>query len=413
MTDIAQGRRSDSGRSVLESSLARFRLNLKDAIHLIASASYPYPSVRAALAEPWWVFPAEGPVGGRYLPGTTAIDAVEKYGEELALKLFGDGEGYRASIQPHSGTQANQIVFNACLGPADAVVGLRPADGGHISHTVTIGRRHKVEYYSVNEDGHLDYRVMQNVVETVRPRLVVVGGSAIPRAIDFERAARIAHRAGALLLADISHTATFVAANLHPSVLPHADFVTFNTVKNLRGPNGGVVIYREAFERQVASAVFPGTQGGMNENTVVAKVAALEETHRRGIGSYAERMIALARTMAKVFSADGIPVITGGTDSHLVLLDVGAHGRTGADVERQCETAGVLLNRNLIPGDRHGPGMTSGVRIGTACISILGYQDLDAEMLASWISAAIRERHSTSEEIPALLRSRFNPLGIV
>jgi len=211
---------------------------LSNHIHLIASACYPFPEVMRALAEPMCVFPIEGLPGERFFPGTGTMDMIEQLSEDLLHSLFSIKGGYRATIQPHSGTQANQIVFNAVLAPDDTVLSLRPHDGGHISHKVLVGRRNKAHFYGLTPESLIDYNELRRLALHLRPKLVIAGGSSYPREIDFARIAAISHEAGACLHADISHTATFVAAGVHRSVFPHADFVTFNMVKNLRGPKG-------------------------------------------------------------------------------------------------------------------------------------------------------------------------------
>lgn len=382
-------------------------------IHLIASACYPFSSVLKALAEPSSVLPAEGMPGARYLPGSEIMDMVETEGERLVLEMFGLPPGYRATLQPHSGTQANQIAYNSVLGSDDLVLCLRARDGGHISHTVLIGRRNRTINFGLTDDGLIDYENLRSLAVAARPKLIIVGGSALPREIDFQRCGDIARECGACLHADISHTATFIAAGLHPSVFPHCDFVTFNTVKNLRGPNGGVLIYRESYSREVHAAIFPTTQGGANENTMLAKFAAFLEWNERDLRQYAESIVSHSRVMASVFNNCGIRMSTGGTDCHILLLEFPDRTETGADIERRFQDLGVLLNRNLIPNDRRSPSVTSGIRIGTTNLAILNYTAEDTASLAAWIAAHIDGRSADNALIPALVQkyqSRRNDL---
>jgi len=372
-------------------------------IHLIASASYPFASVLQALSEPSLVLPAEGMPGARYLPGSRAMDTVETEGEGLVLDLFQNPAGYRATLQPHSGTQANQIVFNAVLRHDDVVLCLKPKDGGHISHTVLVGRRNKTENFGLNEDGMIDYDQLRSLALTIRPKLIIVGGSALPRQIDFKLCSEIAQECGAYLHADVSHTATFIAAQLHLPVFPHCDFVTFNTVKNLRGPNAGILVYRERFERGVHASIFPTSQGGANENAMLGKFAALLEWAQRDIGSYAQSIVDQSYAMANIFQREGIPLVTGGTDCHILLLDLSGFGRTGARIERSLEELGVLVNKNLIPRDARGPMETSGIRIGTTNLAILGYELEDTELLAQWIARHIHRENDDAEIIARLV----------
>lgn len=360
-------------------------------IHLIASACYPFDSVLRALAEPSFVLPAEGMPGARYLPGAAVMDLVEDTGESLVLKLFGEPAGYRASLQPHSGTQANQIVYNAVLKPDETVLCLRPRDGGHISHSVLLSRRHKTINYDLSLDGTLDYDDLRRKAIEHRPRLIIVGGSALPRSIDFETCAQIAHEAGALLHADVSHTATFIAAGLHPTTFPHCDFVTFNTVKNLRGPNAGILIYRSEYDTSVHASIFPTTQGGANETAMLGKLACLFEWQTRDIRAYASDVVICAQTLGRTLLQRGIRLVTGGTDCHMLLLDLRDHGCSGAAIERRLEALGVLANRNLVPEDPRSPSETSGLRIGATNLAILGYERADLELLGDWLVDALHD----------------------
>jgi len=360
-------------------------------IHLVASACYPFDSVLRALAEPSFVLPAEGMPGARYLPGAAVMDLVEESGEELALELFGRPTGYRATLQPHSGTQANQVVYNAVLRPDDTVLCLRPRDGGHISHTVLISRRHATINYGLTPAGTVDYDQMRALAIEHGPRMIIVGGSALPRAIDFEICAGVAREVGALLHADISHTATFVAGRLHPSAFPHCDFITFNTVKNLRGPNGGVLIYRSDFVADIENSLFPTTQGGANETGMLGKLACLIEWQARDVRAYAADIVACATTLGRQLATHGISLVTGGTDCHMLLLDLRGLGLSGAEAEHRLESLGVLANKNLVPGDPRSPRDTSGLRIGAANLAILGYQPEDVRLLADWLAQVVMD----------------------
>lgn len=390
------------GSSRLDELVALQRGVISSRIHLIASASYPFDSVLRALAEPSFVLSAEGMPGARYLPGAATMDLIEEAGEDLALELFGRPTGYRATLQPHSGTQANQIVYNAILDPDDTVLCLRPRDGGHISHTVLISRRHPTVNYGLTADGTVDYDQMRALAIQHRPRLIIAGGSALPRAIDFETCADIAAEVGALLHADISHTATFVAAELHPTVFPHCDFVTFNSVKNLRGPNGGVLIYRSAVEAAVHGSVFPTTQGGANENAILGKLACLLEWHERDIGAYAASIVECAETLGEALAARGVSLVTGGTDCHILLLDLRGFPLSGAEVEQRLESRRVLANRNLVPGDPRSPLETSGLRIGTTNLAILGYEQEDLRLLADWLAQVIHDSEPSIATVDGL-----------
>ena len=349
------------------------------------------------------MLPAEGMPAKRYLPGAEVMDLVEEMGEALVLDLFDRPAGYRATLQPHSGTQANQIVYNAVLEPDDVVLCLRPRDGGHISHTVLISRRHPTINYGLTSEGLVDYDEMRALAIEHRPRLIIVGGSALPRAIDFAICADIAQQVGALLHADVSHTATFIAARIHPTTFPYCDFVTFNTVKNLRGPNAGVLVYRSEFDAAVSEAIFPMTQGGANETGMLGKLACFLEWQQRDIRTYARDVVSNAKALGRALSERNIRVVTGGTDCHMLLLDLRSLARSGADVERTLESCGVLANRNLVPGDDRSPRETSGLRIGTANLAILGYDVADLAVLGDWIARALIENAPSPETIEHLI----------
>jgi glycine hydroxymethyltransferase len=378
-------------------------------VHLIASACYPFPDALRALSEPMCVFPIEGLPGNRYFPGTTPMDMIENRAEEILLQLFGVVDSHRATIQPHSGTQANQVVFNAVLAPDDRVFSLKASQGGHISHSVLVGRRNPVLHYPLKSDATIDYDALEAIAIMERPKLIIAGGSSYPREIDFARIGRIAHANGALFHADVSHTATFIAAGVHAPIAEHADFITFNTVKNMRGPNGGVLIYRKQFQPNISKGLFPDTQGGPNENTMFAKLVGLECLLQIDLKRYASNMVTLARAISETFSSRGITVVTGGTDSHLVLLDLRGTGLTGVEAERLCEQHRVLVSRNLIPNDHEKAHIASGLRIGTSCCAILGYTVEDASRLANWIADRIM---GVEPEMPhALIQelaSRYN-----
>lgn len=372
-------------------------------LHLVASSSYPFDSVLRALAEPSFVLGVEGMPGARYLPGASIMDLVEEEGEDLVLELFGRPNGYRATLQPHSATQANQIVYNAVLQPDDEVLSLRPRDGGHISHTVLLSRRHPTIYYGLTAEGLIDYDEMAALAVKRRPRLIIVGGSSIPGAIDFERCGEIATTVGAILHADVSHTATFIAAGLHPSTFPHCDFVTFNTMKNLRGPNGGVLVYRADLASAVHSSIFPTTQGGANESGMMAKYACFLEWHQRDIRPYARSIVSNAQRFGLRLVMNGLSLVAGGTDCHLLLIDLRSLDLTGADAERHLESLGVLANRNQIPGDERSTQLTSGLRVGMTNLTILDYDDADLEGLADWLWETLSGRSRSRGTVDRLL----------
>ena len=380
---------------------------ISNSIHLLASACYPFPSVLQALSEPSFVLPAEGMPKSRYLPGSKVMDVVELESEKLLLELIGARhEDYCASIQPHSGTQANQVVFNSVLKDGDLVLCVTAKDGGHISHTVLIGRRNKTLNLAVLQNGNIDYDYMEKLTKENMPKLIIIGGSSLPRQIDFGRCANIARKYGALLHADISHTATFIAAGLHKSCFPYCDFATFNMVKNLRGPNGGVIIYKTEYKKVVEQAIFPGTQGGANESTMLAKYATLLEWKNRSIVNYANSIINCSNVIVENLKSKGLNIVTGGTDCHIVLLDLSDREQSGAFYEKEFEKLNILINKNMVPNDPRGPQKTSGIRLGTTNLAILNYTDGDLYLLSNVIFDVIEGR-GPSLDIISYLTSKY------
>ena len=396
-----------SGR--LDEIIAMQRGLISNHLHLIASACFPFPSILKVQAEPSTLLPVEGMPGERYLPGASVMDIIEAEGERMLLDMFPDSEGYRASLQPHSGTQANQIVYNAILSEKDEVLCLKPADGGHISHTVLISRRNKTYNFGLTAEGHVDYDLLEKRTLEHSPKLIIVGGSSLPRMIDFAKCKEIAQKVGAFLHADISHTSPFIMAGLHANALPYCDFATFNMVKNLRGPNSGTVLYRENFHDAICRSIFPGTQGGANEPCLLAKYATLCEWQSRSISSFADRIVAISQLWARIMTRRGIKLVTDGTDSHILLLDLREYKATGAEFEKRFESHHVLLNKNQVPGDQRGPSVTSGLRIGTTNLAILGVNQVDLELLGNWICDVIEDKEGLSDIVSQILQKYPQP----
>jgi glycine hydroxymethyltransferase len=353
-----------------------------DYVNLLASTSYPFPDTLTAMGLPMSLLPVEGMAGRRYFPGSQLYDELEGYGEHLVRRLFNLTDEYGATLQPHSGTQANQIVFNSVLEPDDVVLSLRPADGGHISHTVLIGRRNRVVHCGIGSNGLIDYNEIKMTALRERPKLMVIGSSSYPREINFEKLGEISKACGAYLHADISHTALFVAGHIHSHPAPHADFLTFNTSKNLRGPNAGVVIFRSNLRKKLENAVFPGTQGGPHESAILAKVVTFENLLAMDFCSYALHIQTNARRFSDALIKRGAAVVTGGTDCHIVLVNLTNLGITGLDAEKRLENSKILANRNQISGDPKPPWIASGVRFGLACATILEYTNEEIDILA-------------------------------
>jgi len=362
---------------------------LNGTINLIASASYPFKEVLQALGYPLFIFPVEGLPNNRYFPGTSVIDDVEKIAEELIQDLFNLDEQYKATIQPHSGTQANQIVFNAVLNAEDLVLSMKPSHGGHISHTTLIGKRNPVIYYNLNENYEIDYDNLRSIALKYKPKLIIAGSSSYPRKIDYKKIKKIAEKIGAFLLADISHSALFIISGDHGEISPYVDFSTFTFGKNLRGPHGGVLIYKKKYHKKVSYSVFPKTQGGPMQQSLFAKLVCLQKLKTININEYSNSILRNAKELGKIIKNKGIDIITKGTDSHIVLIDLSKFKITGFNIEKRFESYSILVNRNLIPFDKEPPLITSGIRIGSTCITNLGYSLEDVRKLGEIISNLI------------------------
>ncbi len=393
--------RSDDGASPLGAPLAAVDPELAElaareterqrrTIDLIAAESAPPPAILEALGSSFGAKTAEGYPGRRYHRGTAVVDEVESLAIGRAKTLFGADH---ANVQPHSGVNANLAVYQAVLKPGDPVVSMRLAHGGHLSHgdpaSIT-GRIYRFEHYGVRADTEqIDYDAVRDLVRAHRPRLVVAGGSAYPRLIDYEALAAIAHHADALLLVDMAHVAGLVAGGAIPSPLPHADLVTFTTYKTLLGPHGGVILGREDLGRKVDRAVFPGTQGAPDFARIAAKAVCFEIAAGAWFRAVQRATVADARALGGGLVARGDRLVTGGTDNHLVLVALRARGITGDVAERRLEEVGILANRNLIPFDPTGPETTSGLRLGTSVVAERGMGEAAMAALAELIDRTL------------------------
>lgn len=382
------GPRFDRINSIINHHL----LQLDNNIILIASTSYPFPEVLQALSYPMDAVGTEGIRGARFFPGSSPVDDTEDYAESCFRRLLGLDNEYDVSIQPHSGTQANQVVFNAVLKEDDVVLSMNPSHGGHISHTVLIGRRNPVIHYGTTRGGSVDYDKLEELASKHHPRLIIAGTSSYPREIDYVKIAAIAENVGAYLHADISHTALFYMAGTYTNLFPAADFATFNMVKNLRGPSGGVVVYKHTHRKKVGRALFPGTQGGPLSYVLLAKAVAAHRLLQMDLPQYARRIIDNARRMGSSIQSAGFPLVTNGTDAHFFLVDLRGKGVSGREIEENLERYEILVNRNLVPDDPKSPLATSGVRIGSTCVTILDYEEEDIDELADIVCSVLSER---------------------
>lgn len=355
-------------------------------LEMIASENLASTAVMEAEGSTLMNKYAEGYPEARYYGGCEYVDAVEKLAIERLKLLFG---AEYANVQPHSGTQANMAVFFAVLNPGDTILSMNLSHGGHLSHGSPVnfsGKLYKIVHYGVSRETEmLDYEEIRRIALAERPKLIIAGASAYPRVIDFEAFYQIASEVKAYLLVDMAHIAGLVAAGIHPSPIAYADFVTSTTHKTLRGPRGGFVLCKERYGKLIDKIVFPGIQGGPHMNIIAAKAVCFKEALRDEFKRYQQQVVINARTMAKVFIERGFRVVSGGTDNHLILVDVSSRGLTGAKAEKVLEEAGITVNKNAIPFDPLPPKITSGIRIGTPAITTRGLKENDVEEVAHFI----------------------------
>jgi len=357
-------------------------------IELIASENFAHPAIMEANGCVMTNKYAEGYPAKRYYGGCDHVDIAEELAIERAKALFGADH---ANVQPHSGSQANQACYASVLNPGDKILTMNLSDGGHLTHGHPAnfsGKLYNVVNYGVDpETGRIDYDDLAAKAASEKPKLITTGASAYPRNIDFERMGQIAKENGALLLADIAHIAGLVAAGLHPSPVPHADFVTTTTHKTLRGPRGGLILCREEFAKGVNSAVFPGAQGGPLMHVIAAKAVCFQEAAKPEFKEYAQQVIDNTQALAKVFTERGLKLTSGGSDNHLVLIDLRpSHpDLTGKKAQFALEEANITTNRNTVPGETRSPFQTSGLRIGSPAVTTRGMKQEDMEIIANAI----------------------------
>lgn len=380
----------------------------RDNIELIASENYTFSAVMEAQGS--WLTNkyAEGQPGKRYYGGCEYVDVIETLAEERALALFPGAE--HVNVQPHSGAQANMAAYLSLLDHGDRVLGMDLAHGGHLTHGSPVnfsGKWFEIHAYGVREDDYrIDYEALERRANEVRPKLIVAGASAYPRIIDFERMAAIAHAIDAFLFVDMAHIAGLVAAGLHPSPFPHADLVTTTTHKTLRGPRGGLVFGRSGLAARIDKSVFPGVQGGPLEHVVAAKAVALKLAASDEFRTDQERTVENARILAETVMNEGADVVSGGTDNHLMLVDVTPLGVTGRDAETLLDSVGITVNKNAIPFDRLKPNIASGIRLGTPATTTRGFGPAEMRRVGTLLVEALRGRDDAQagERIAAEVR---------
>ncbi len=374
--------------AALEAEVAR----QADTLVLIASENFASRAVLEAMGSVFTNKYAEGYPGRRYYGGCEHSDTVERLAIDRAKTIFG---AEHANVQPHSGSQANMAVYFAALKPGDTILGMDLAHGGHLTHGHPLnfsGRYFKVVPYGVSRDTELlDYDEMERLARAHRPRMIVAGASAYARVIDYPRIRRIADEVGALVMADIAHVAGLIAAGVHPSPVPYADYVTTTTHKTLRGPRGAIVLCRERYAKEIDSAVFPGTQGGPLVHMIAAKAVAFKEAMTEGFRRDQERTVENAARLAALLEAGGLRIVSGGTDTHLFLVDLRPKKLTGRATEQRLEKVGIALNKNTIPFDPEKPMISSGVRIGTPAVTSRGMGPSRMDDIARLILEALAE----------------------
>ena len=371
-------------------------------IELIASENIVSPAVMAAMGSVLTNKYAEGYPAHRYYGGCQYVDEVENIAIARACELFG---AKYANVQPHSGAQANLAVYFALLNVGDTVMGMDLSQGGHLTHGSPVnmsGKNYNFVAYGVDENGFIDYDALAKQVNKVRPKLLVAGASAYPRAIDFARLAEIAHGYGAMLMVDMAHIAGLVAGGQHQNPVPYADVVTTTTHKTLRGPRGGLILTNnEYLAKRINSAIFPGTQGGPLEHIIAAKAVCFGEALKPEFKDYARRIVENAQAMADALTARGVKLVSGGTDNHLMLIDLSDVDCTGKELEHNLDEVHITANKNTVPGEKRSPFVTSGVRVGTPAVTTRGMGPDEMKVIADCIADCIFDFAGKKEEVAA------------
>ncbi len=372
----------------------------RNKIELIASENFVSPAVMEAMGTPLTNKYAEGYPGHRYYGGCECVDVVENLAREYACKLFGADH---ANVQPHSGAQANLAVFFAALSPGDSVLSMNLSHGGHLSHGSPVnisGKYFNIIPYGVTADTNtIDYDEIERLAEESKPKLILAGASAYPRIIDFERIGKIAHKVGAYFMVDMAHIAGLVAAGLHPNPVPYADFVTTTTHKTLRGPRGGMILCKEEYAKMIDKSVFPGIQGGPLMHVIASKAVCLKEALSDEFKAYQTQIVKNAKVLSEALLEKGFKLCSGGTDNHLMLIDLTSMNLTGKEMEARLDEVGITVNKNTIPFETLSPFVTSGVRIGTPAVTSRGMKEEDMKEIAELIYLTATDFENGKETI--------------
>jgi len=391
-------------------AIANESVRQHEGLELIASENFVSEAVLEAMGSVFTNKYAEGYPGKRYYGGCEFADVAENLARERAKKLFG---AEHANVQPHAGSTANMAAYAAVLQPGDTILGLNLAHGGHLTHGHHLnfsGKTYRVVPYGVTKETEtIDYDDLEKLAEKEKPKLIIGGGSAYPRIIDFRRMRQIADKVGALYLVDMAHFAGLVAGGVHPSPVPHAQIVTSTTHKTLRGPRAGMILSKLEHAAAIDKMVFPGLQGGPLVHIIAAKAVCFLEATEPSFQDYARQIVGNAKELAGTLAAEGFRVISGGTDTHLMLIDVFSQGMLGSEAERALELAGVTVNKNAIPFDTNPPLKPSGIRIGTPALTTRGMKENEMKQIGLWISEALR--HRSDNAILAKIRKQVLALA--
>lgn len=378
-------------------------------LEMIASENFVSKAVLQALGTPLTNKYAEGYPHKRYYGGCEYVDVVEDLAIERAKKLFG---AEHANVQPHSGSQANMAVYLAVAKPGETVLGMSLSEGGHLTHGSPVnfsGLLYNIVPYGLNaETERLDYDQVRDLAKKNNPSLIVCGASAYPRQIDFKIFREIADEVGAKVMADIAHPAGLVAAGLHPDPVPYCDFVTTTTHKTLRGPRGGMILCKEEYAKKVNSRIFPGIQGGPLMHVIAAKAVAFAEALQPHFKEYCQQVIKNAQTLADVFLENGFQLVTGGTDNHLILVNLSDKDLSGKEAEEALERAGITVNKNTVPGEKRSPFVTSGIRVGTPALTTRGFKEDEIKQVGQWMVEVLN--HHTDESLAQKIKSEIEGL---
>lgn len=379
----------------MQAELKRQRRNLE----LIASENIVSPAVMAAMGSVLTNKYAEGYPGRRYYGGCECVDVVENIAIERAKELFG---AEAANVQPHSGAQANMAAYSAILEPGDTVMGMSLADGGHLTHGSPVnasGKLYKFVPYGVNPDGFIDYDGLERKAREIKPKLIVAGASAYPRIIDFERIGALAKEIGAYFMVDMAHIAGLVAAGLHPSPVPYADIVTTTTHKTLKGPRGGLILSTEELAPAINKAIFPGNQGGPLMHIIAAKAVCFGEALAPEFKEYQKNIVSNCSALANGLLSRGVRLVSGGTDNHLILVDLRSLGVTGKELEHRLDEVYITANKNSVPNDPEKPFVTSGIRLGTAAVTSRGLNEQDMDTIADFVYRCAVDFEGSADDI--------------